>query len=106
MGLLFFLIYINDLTENLSSNPKLFPYDSSLFSAVHDLNAFANEINNELKKTELWAHQWKMVFNPNPSKQVQEVVFSGKRNKPRHPDITLKTISYKKLLPKTFGNVS
>ena len=31
--------------------------------------------------------------------------FREKKQTP-HPDITLKTISYKKLLPKTFGNVS
>ena len=28
------LIYINDLSENLASEPKLFPDDTSLFSVV------------------------------------------------------------------------
>ena len=32
---LLFLIYINDLSKNLSSNPKLFADDTSLFSVVH-----------------------------------------------------------------------
>ena len=32
------LIYINDFSDNLSSNPKLFAYDTSLFSVVHDIN--------------------------------------------------------------------
>lgn len=31
LGLFFFLIYINNLTDNLSSNPKLFTEDESLF---------------------------------------------------------------------------
>ena len=57
LGPLLFLIYINDLAENLSSNPKLFADDTSLFSAVRDLNTSANEINDDLKKIETWAHQ-------------------------------------------------
>ena len=80
LGPLLFLVYINDLAENLSSNPKLFADDTSLFSVVRDLNTSANEINDDLKKIEAWAHQWKMSFNPDPSKQAQEVTFSRKRN--------------------------
>ena len=41
LGPLLFLIYINDLAENLSSNPKLFADDTSLFSEVDDLNISA-----------------------------------------------------------------
>ena len=81
---LMFLIYINDSAENLSSNPKLFADDTSV---VRDLNISAIEINDDLKKTEAWAHQWKMSFNPDSLKQAQEVIFLRKRNKPHHPDI-------------------
>ena len=103
MGPLLFLIYINDLAENLSSNPKLFADDTSLFSVVRDLNTSAIEINDDLKKIEAWAHQWKMSFNPDPLKQAQEVIFSRKRNKPHHPDIIfngnpVKKSSYQKHL--------
>ena len=59
LGPLLFLIYINDLVENLSSIPKLFADDTSLFSVVHDLNTSVNEINDNLKKIEAWANQWK-----------------------------------------------
>ena len=44
---LFFLIYINDLSDNLITNPKLFADDTSLFSIVHDPNATANDLNND-----------------------------------------------------------
>ena len=64
LGPLLFLIYINDFAENLSSNPKLFADDTSLFSVVRDLNTSANEVNDDLKKIEAWAHRWKMSFNP------------------------------------------
>ena len=48
LGLLLFLIYINDLTDNLSSNFKLFGYDTSL---THDTKVSAGELNKNLKKT-------------------------------------------------------
>ena len=38
LGSLIFLIYVNELSDNLSSNPKLFADDTSLFSVVHDIN--------------------------------------------------------------------
>ena len=57
LGPLLLLIYINDLAENLSSNPKLFADDPSLFSVVRDRNTSAIEINADLKKIEAWAHQ-------------------------------------------------
>ena len=65
---LLFLIYINDLAQNLSLNPKLFADDTSLFSVVRDLNTSAIEINVDLKKIEAWVHQWKISFNPDPLK--------------------------------------
>ena len=38
IGPLLFLIYVNDLSENLSSNFKLFSEDTSLFWVIHDIN--------------------------------------------------------------------
>ena len=38
LGTLLFLIHINDLLDNLTSNPKLFAEDASLFSTVTDPN--------------------------------------------------------------------
>ena len=39
LQLLFFLIYINDLPDHLTSNPKLFVDDTSLFSIVRKINS-------------------------------------------------------------------
>ena len=55
LGTLFFLIYIyiciNDLTDNnLNSNVKLFPDDTSLFSEICDTWETANALNNDLRK--------------------------------------------------------
>ena len=85
LGLLFFLIYINDLSDNLITNPKLFADDTSLFSIVHDPNATANDLNNDLAKINDWAYQWKMNFNPDPFKQAQEALSSRKIKSQNHP---------------------
>ena len=76
LGPLLFLIYINDLTDGLSSNTKLFADDTSLFSVIHDVDVSANELNNDLYQMNKWAFQWKMSFSPDPSKQIQEIIFS------------------------------
>ena len=40
----------------------------------------------------MWAHQWKMQFNPDITKQAIEVIFSHKINKPVHPNLTFNGI--------------
>ena len=87
LGPLCFFIYINDPSDDLSSNPKLFADDTSLFSVVHDKNTSAKELNNDLRKISNWAYQWKMSFNPDPLKQAQEVIFSCKMTKANHPTL-------------------
>ena len=72
------LVYINDLSEELFSNAKLFADDTSLFSVIYDSNTSALEVNSDLAKINRWAFQWKMSFNPDPKKHAQEVIFSQK----------------------------
>ena len=89
LGPLFFFIYIDNLSDDLSSNPKLFADDTSLFSVVRDKNTSAKELNNDLQKISNWAYQWEMSLNPDPFKQAQEAIFSRKRTKTNHPTLTL-----------------
>ena len=79
LGPLLFLIYISNLPNGLKSKCKLFADDTSLFSVVHDISTSASDINNDLTLISNWAFQWKMSFNPDPSKQAQEIIFSRKK---------------------------
>ena len=47
----------------------------------------ANDMNHELDVIRQWAHQWKLEFNPDPTKQATEVLFSFKISSPNHPHI-------------------
>ena len=79
-----FLIYINDLTEGLNTNVKLFADDTSLFAVVHDTQTSTNDLNKDLKIINNCAFQWKMNFNPDPTKQAHEVILSRKTKEIYH----------------------
>ena len=78
LGPLLILIYINDLPNEWKSNVKLFADDVSLFTSVKDKNESTNVLNNDLLLISKWAFNWKMLFNPDPSKPAQEVFFFKK----------------------------
>ena len=92
LGPLLFLIYVNDLSHGLKSECKLFADDTSLFSVVHDIRTSASDINSDLTLISNWAFQWKMSFNPDPSKQSQEIIFSRKKMKSSHPSVYFNNI--------------
>ena len=92
LGPLLFLIHINDLCNELKSNAKLFADDTPLFIIVKDKTESANILSNDLSKISKWVYDWKMLFNPDPCKPTQEVVFSRKKKTQSHPAISLNNI--------------
>ena len=93
LGPLLFLIYINDLTEGLTTNAKLFADDTSLFSVVNDTQTSANDLNKDWEIINIWAFQWKMNFNLDPAKQAHEVIFSRKAKEIYHPPLVFNNTS-------------
>ena len=92
LGPLLFLIYINDLSNGFSSNCKLFADDTSLFSVVNNIHTSATTLSQDLKAITKWPFQWKMIFNPDLSKQAQEVIFGTKIKKLLHPTLLFNNI--------------
>ena len=88
LGSLLFLVYINDLTDNISSEMCLFADDASLFTCVKGVTQTHDKLEKDLLTVTQWAYQWKMVFNPDIIKQATEVIFSCKNKKPVHPDLS------------------
>ena len=117
MGPLLLLIYINDLTNDIKSKCKLFPDNTNLFSVVHDIDTSVNDLSHDLEKTSEWAFQWKMKFNPDHTKQTQEIIFSKKEAISIHPVVSTATrkplgmildsrLSYKNHLQSVFSRVN
>ena len=82
-GPLLFLIYINDLADNIMSNVKLFADDTSVFNVAFDTGISAEVFNHDLRAVQDWAYQWKMSFNPNPT---------NKQSKSSFPQVLWKSI--------------
>ena len=87
LGPLLFLVYINNLVDDISSDAKLFADNTSLFTVVHDEITSANQLNRDLKIISKWACQWKMQLNPNINRHTVQVIFSQKKNKFIHPSL-------------------
>ena len=85
LGPLLFLIFINDLEAGILSQIKFFADDTSLYSVVKDPEKYARELNHDLEVINNWAKQWKMSFNPDPTKPAEEILFSHKRKHVVHP---------------------
>ena len=77
LGPLPVLIYINDLPNNLISNVNHFGDDTSIYSVVNNNDVSNEEIIIDVRWISEWAYQWKMMFNPDVTKQVQILSFSS-----------------------------
>ena len=53
-----FLVFINDITENIGTNIRLFADDTTLFIDFNDEAEAANNINSDLATLNKWAEQW------------------------------------------------
>ena len=91
------VVLLNDLPNELKSNVKLFADDASLFTIVKDINESASILNNDLLLISKWAFNWKMLFNPDPTKPAQEVIFSKKKKTQTHPIISVNNIQVEKV---------
>ena len=87
LGPLFFLIFINDLPENLESKVRIFADDTSLFSTIINPLTCTRKLEVDLERISVWACQWKMSFNPDPTKQAVEVCFPKKKNPSNMPQL-------------------
>ena len=63
LGPLLFLMYINDLPDNLTSNVRLFADDCVIYRAISGDND-ADLLQTDLDRLTAWESTWQMKFNP------------------------------------------
>lgn len=68
LGPLLFLVYINDIVDNITCKVKLFADDTILYVTLDNLEESAAILNANLKVIQEWADQWLVTFNPNKTK--------------------------------------
>ena len=88
LGPLLFLVYVNDLVDDLQTTPYLFADDTSLLATINPKNVVStfSDMNNDLETLSNWANQWRVTFNA--SKTVYMII-SNKSKVPRYPDLYL-----------------
>ena len=81
LGPLLFLVCINDLSEVIDSEVRIFADDTFIFQIISDdMQLTTTGLEQDVRKITKWANQWRMEFNPDISKQAVEVVFYKKNN--------------------------
>ena len=86
LGLLLFLVFINDITQNISHcNVRLFADDTCIFIEVEDRNQAADMISEDLAHISDWSKLWKVNFSLAKTKSL---IISNKKDKNMNPPIS------------------
>ena len=75
LGPLLFIIYMNDIVNDIESDILIFADDTSLFATGSDPAETAAQLNRDLIKISNWAEMWKVKFN---AKKSKDIIFSNK----------------------------
>lgn len=75
LGPLLFLIYINDIVENINACIRLFADDTSLYLIVENPIETAEKLNSDLATVHAWASRWLVTFNPS---KTESLIFFSK----------------------------
>ena len=89
LGPLLFLVYINDIVDDIQANINLFAGDASLSMVVGDQDQVGRVLQSDIDKINQWTEKWLVQVNPSKS---QSLVISRKRFKPDHPGLFMSNI--------------
>ena len=86
LGPLLFLVYINDIVEDIESGINLFAGDTSLSLVVRNPSDAGMTLQDDINKINNSAELWLVKFNPVKS---ESLVISRKVSKPVHPNLDM-----------------
>ena len=75
LGPLLFILYINDIAENLISLSRLFVDNTSSSYSNRDELQIKTVVDHDLKELDEWSKKWLMSFNPD---KTEIMLFSNK----------------------------
>ena len=74
-GPLLYMIFINDILQEMESEISIFADDTTLLASGLDPTETAAQLNRDLSQITFWAKKWKISVNPMKSK---DMIFSNK----------------------------
>jgi len=106
LGPLLFLIYVDDIIDNIDSEILLFADDTSLLKVITDNDQSITDINRDLETLRQWSENWLVNFNPTKTKYM---IFSKKLIRTQYNnlhigDTQLEEVVKHKQLGITFSN--
>ena len=72
LGTLLFLIFINDIVDEVNCPIKLFADDTSIYAIVDNPLITSLSLNSHLQKVQNWSNRWLVNFNP---KKTESMIF-------------------------------
>ena len=87
LGPLLFLVFINDLVDDLTCKVYIFADDTSFLEIVESPEQTVISLNNNLSVVQEWGDKWKVGFNPS---KTEEMVISRKVKKVNYPQLKFK----------------
>ena len=94
LGPLLFLIYIDDIIEDIKCEILLFADDTSLLEPITDPTLSIAKVNSDLNVLSAWAAQWLVMFNPTKTKYI---IFSKKYERPQYGNLFLENKQIEKV---------
>ena len=70
LGPLLFIVYINDMPNDIASNIKLYADDALLYRTIYSITD-THILQNDLNMLQQWATTWLMTFNPSKCEFLQ-----------------------------------
>ena len=106
LGPLLFLIFINDIVDEVNCPIKLFADDTSIYAIVDNPLITSLSLNSDLQKVQNWSNRWLVNFNP---KKTESMIISRKIEPQFHPplyfnNVPIKNVTTHKHLGLTFSN--
>jgi hypothetical protein len=83
---LLFLVFINDITNNIESDINLFADDTSLMEIIDNYIESYEKVNRDLHRLSNWANKWLVTFNATKTVYLK---ISRKVNPAPHPILRL-----------------
>jgi hypothetical protein len=106
LGLLLFVIFINDIVDEVNCPIKLFADETSIYAIVDNPLIYSLSLNSNLQKVQNWSNRWLVNFNP---KKTESMIISRKVEPQFHPPLyfnngPIKNVTTHKHLGLTFSN--
>ena len=103
---LLFLIFINDIVDEVNCPINLFADDTSIYAIVDNPLITSHSLNSGLQKVQNWSNRWLVNFNP---KKTESMIISRKVEPQCHPplyfnNVPIKNVTTHKHLGLTFSN--